>query len=151
MSLILKDYEDSKGVLDEKLIKIKMAKDTGEENQILLEAAYESLNKELDDDMLTIERTDQEIDALPFSAIKELLSEKTTNIQKRTAFKVLKRYFRNTRTQDFSQGVNFDYTHTQEKQVLQQQLTDKNEKITGFENELAVTVEKMQMQIGKIT
>jgi len=36
------------------------------------------------------------------------MSQETTLIQKKTAFKVLQRYFRNIETKDASQEVNFD-------------------------------------------
>lgn len=50
----------------------------------------------------------QSPETTPFGHLEILMSQETTLIQKKTAFKVLQRYFRNIETKDASQGVNLD-------------------------------------------
>ena len=49
-----------------------------------------------------------DIKNIPFETLEIFMSQKTSYVQKRTAFKVLQRYFRNFKTEDKCLGVNLD-------------------------------------------
>ena len=46
--------------------------------------------------------------SLPVDDINLLINANSTALQKRTAYKVMQRYFRNVASNDFNQQVNFD-------------------------------------------
>lgn len=46
--------------------------------------------------------------ALSIQAIDKMFSDKMESMQKKTAFKVMKRYYKNVKMEDFSSQVNFD-------------------------------------------
>ena len=48
-------------------------------------------------------KLEKELGSLPFAQLEILMDKQTSTLQKRTAFKVLKRYFRSGKTSDKSQ------------------------------------------------
>ena len=99
----------------------------------VLELAYQDLNRQRGDI-----RTGNELDvqALPYDKIEILMSKKTSWIQKRTAFKVLKRHFRKEPdVEDAETQVNF-YEHLLgDMEKFQEYIDQLKEKIRDMEEQ----------------
>ena len=68
--------------------------------KVPLQKALDSVEKLTATDVLEVTRSEPGVESLPFEYLAQLLNKKTTAVQKKTAFKVLQRYFRNIKTKD---------------------------------------------------
>ena len=48
------------------------------------------------------------LNTLPLEDIAILMDKNSSYLQKKTAYKVMQRYFRNVKSEEFGQSVNFD-------------------------------------------
>ena len=102
---------------------------------------------------------DQDLDTLPMDQLEILMGRHTSHLQKRTAYKVLQRYFRNFESYNKGQQVNFDEDihnriqsqnntiYNQDQQIIQ--LTQDNDELNLESQKLKRDIEGYKQQIAE--
>jgi hypothetical protein len=103
-------------------------------------------------EVLEATRSEAGVESLPFEYLAQLLNKKTTAVQKKTAFKVLQRYFRNIKTKDMGITCALDEDLLRKQMDLKArvaQLKEDNEGLLAEKIKLSGEVDRAVVQIGK--
>lgn len=94
-----------------------------------LQLAYDSLHRHCGTKAARAETVDPDLNTLPFEQLQTIVSNQASQVQKRTAVKVLQRHFRNVKSADFNDGVNFDEGLEHARRALESQVKHMKEDI----------------------
>jgi len=121
--------------------------------KVPLQKALDSAEKLTSADVLELTRSEASVESLPFEYLQQLLNKKTTAVQKKTAFKVLQRYFRNIKTKDMGVTCDLDEDLLRKQMDLKArvaQLKEDNYALLSDKVKLSGEVERAVVQIGKV-
>ena len=94
---MLDDYTMTLGVLEQKPEQQLLYNEYSGSDRVL-EYALQNLNRSLA--LGKLDPDTPNITSLPLESVMEIIDKKTSEVQKKTAFRVLQRYFKNTKMQD---------------------------------------------------
>ena len=153
INAVLEEYEKTEGILHEEINRIEYDPRGNTQNEEALMGAYDSLQRSLSKPSCHRECEDRclIIDSLPFSSIEELISMKTSAVQKKTAMKLLQnvqRYSKKAGTQDAASGVNFDGGLSLETRSMSLRLSEQEEQIEQLQEDLKLATQRFERQLG---